>query len=759
MWRLMKLLLRTVIIVMLVLVSSGCLQSSSSDLIQPETTQATQVDTLTTPSLAPISEQSATETAPPASTNEPETLELGQPFWIGRGQIAEAAFLPGAKQVAIAWGSGVSLYSVENRQEVWFQEVPANLIAFDIQPQGQQFAAALSDGSLVVFEAAGGASHRVEGARPNAYWGDIAWSPDGMTLAFQFIGPNRSDPIYLLDVASEQIGEVPDSQTGYGVEPVLTWSPDGSSITIASLGETCSRFVDVRTGEERMRLGEPGQCFSILALLFLPDGETVVVQRHTGELDLLRFPDGSRIRSLPGVAGETIQSPATRGFLFVDQDGQWIASRGGYEPCYCGSELDQPEYPLIVWDLVGGVIQAKLSQALESHTQRHRLATTFDGERILVFYESGEITHWAFNDPQSEETLVAQIPSRPVWPWTLSWAADGSHLAFTGRYGGVDIYETATQALIQRFDTPLDSPALSPDGRQVALFDPDQNLEAVYQVQSGRPLQSLPAAPVLMRPAFSPDGRYLTYGAGTRASVAELDSTRVTMLDPASAVPVSPEMSVTRLIWSPEGQALVTVFGPANEGSDGPGLIVLWKRLGDGSFEVLFHVANAQASYTLSNLVLAIFNPSGNRVALQSLPALEAGQAELIVYDLEARKVIQTIEGYKPAAWVNDELLLAAEAQYDTRLTRIHVTSGEKLVGSGVDLGDNAYAPGGIFTMQMTEPPERGVTIRHWQSGAVVAEGKHESLNLLDYFWSPQGDWLASIGDDGTLRLWRVVIH
>jgi WD40 repeat protein len=121
--------------------------------------------------------------------------------------------------------------------------------------------------------------------------------------------------------------------------------------------------------------------------------------------------------------------------------------------------------------------------------------------------------------------------------------------------------------------------------------------------------------------------------------------------------------------------------------------------------------------------------------------------------------VTQTFPEYRPGAWVNDEELLAAEAQYYTRLTRIHVISGEKTVGNSRDIGDNAYAPGGIFTAQMAQPAGRGVTITHWQSGQIVASTPHEALNLTGYRWSPDGRWLASTGDDGTLRIWPVEVH
>jgi WD40 repeat protein len=421
--------------------------------------------------------------------------------------------------------------------------------------------------------------------------------------------------------------------------------------------------------------------------------------------------------------------------------------------------VSQSDHPLIVWDLASGAAQAQLERAIEPLAERHRLAATFEGDNILMLYESGEITRWAFNDPQAGETLVATVPVWPASPWSLRWSGDGSHLTFTGRYGGVVVYETATQQLVQRFDPPLESPALSPDGRLVALFDPDQSAELVYELQGRRLLHALPASAVLMGATFSPDGLYLGYGDGPRAVVAEVASGERTTLDPAPAAPVAANMAVSRLIWSPDGQALATVFGVANGNDVGPGVIVLWKRLEDGSFEAVYYVPNVQANYALPNQVLAIFNPSGSRIALESMDALEAGHIRLVVYDLGSRKVLQTLSEYKPGAWVNDEELLAAEAQYYTRLTRIHVVRGDKTIGGISDRGDSAYAPGGIFIAQMADPPERGATVGHWQSGRVVARGEHEALNLIDYGWSPDGRWLASIGDDGTIWVWRVTTH
>lgn len=288
---------------------------------------------------SPSAEEVAT-TEPPEPTKRPAALSLGRPVWVGRGKIVSAVFLPEARQIAIGWGNGVSLNTIDTGQELWFQTTPSNVIAFDAQPQGQAFATALADGSIMIFEAASSRSRQFQGAKPDAYWGDIAWSPDGRTLAFQYIGPGRSDPVYLLDVASGQVREVPDSQTNEGVIPNLVWSPDGSSILVAALGDDFPRFVDINTGKERMRLGQPGRVISS-APLFLADGKTIVSEGPAGDLDVSRLPEGAKLRTLASdsrlLGRRLVEFPNAGGPLFTDPTGQWIAVRGGYEPCYCGS--------------------------------------------------------------------------------------------------------------------------------------------------------------------------------------------------------------------------------------------------------------------------------------------------------------------------------------------------------------------------------------------------------------------------------------
>jgi len=50
---------------------------------------------------------------------------------------------------------------VATGQELWFRPAPTNILAFDVQPQGQQFAAALANGSLLFFDAGGSSDPRL----------------------------------------------------------------------------------------------------------------------------------------------------------------------------------------------------------------------------------------------------------------------------------------------------------------------------------------------------------------------------------------------------------------------------------------------------------------------------------------------------------------------------------------------------------------------------------------------------------------------
>lgn len=172
--------MKKTLIALSILLLVGC---STPPTLPPPAIPTLAAQTSTLPPASPTPSPAPADTPLPPPTREPTTLALGEPFLLGRGKIVKAVFLPGADRVAIAWGSGVSLHEVATGQELWFQPAAANLVAFDVQPGGKTFAAALTDGSLELYDAADGATRRIGREQSGANQGDIAWSPDGHWLA------------------------------------------------------------------------------------------------------------------------------------------------------------------------------------------------------------------------------------------------------------------------------------------------------------------------------------------------------------------------------------------------------------------------------------------------------------------------------------------------------------------------------------------------------------------------------------------------
>ncbi len=744
------------------MILSGCRPAPTKRPNPTQKTQPAPTQTATQAGLPTPTIPAPSEAITPASTHEPSTVQLGSSFWIGRGMIRKAVFLAGTKQVAIAWANGVSLNNVADGSEEWFQPAPANVRAFDVQPQGNEFAAYLADGRVMLLAAKDGKAQLVNESKADIAYGDIAWSPDGQRLAYQYLDSgNLSSPAYVLQIASGAIIQIPGSQLVPGTRPVLVWSPDGSAISLAALNETCPRFADIQTGETRMVLGETGACYWLPPMAILNDGKIAGVRWGSNAIDIISYPDGKLEKALSvnpaDVTGWIWEAPNASSSLFSEAGGHWLASRGGYSPCYCDNPQAESLHPLIVWDLQSGAELSRLSQFLPGLEMRFRIAATFNGDSILVMYESGEITRWEFTKPGSVEQVVATIPARPPDPLSLAWSLDGSRLAFASTYGGVEVYQVASQHLIARFEPPMKSPSLSPDGSLVALYDPEHQTELVYQAESRKLVRAWPATPVLMGAEFSPDGKSLAFGQGSTAWVAALDTGEMTILDPTKAVPATQGMTPARFVWSPDGQALVTLYGPKDDNQDA-GVIVLWKRVEDGAFKYMYHVYNTKANYTTPETILATFNPSGSRVALESMPSYEAGEIYLFIYDLAEGSVGRSFPEYEPCAWVNDEVLLASEAASWRYLTRINVVDGHKDVGSGTEVGGNVYAPGGIFYAQAYAAPG-SISIKHWHGGALVAFTAREPVNLFAPSWSPDGHWLAAFGDDGTLEVWWVTVR
>ncbi len=228
---------------LLAVLLTGCASPAAPDTPFPPATSAAPA-TLAGP---------PTDAVPrPAATPTPGLLALylGEPKSLGRGRIVDAGLTPDGQVLAVGWGSAVSLWTAEAGKELWCEATSAPVTAVDVHPKGSAVAAGLADGSLVLFDGATGRAQRYAAAAPNAYWGDVAWSPTADRVAFQFTGPLRGDPIYVLDLGTSTVSQIPNSWSDGRLGPQLAWSPDGTAIW-ATLGEGCARSFDVKTRQPR----------------------------------------------------------------------------------------------------------------------------------------------------------------------------------------------------------------------------------------------------------------------------------------------------------------------------------------------------------------------------------------------------------------------------------------------------------------------------------------------------------------------------
>ncbi len=745
---------------LLIFIVAGCTAVPDTEIntAVPTRTAAPTVITTAVPTSTPFLQISPsptavppTEVAPrPTPTTETTTpaIQFGQPFWLGRGVIQDAAFLPGGEQVAVGWANGLSLFNVADAAEQWFVQFGVPLIAVTVHPQGTAVATALTDGTIVVVDAATGQAQPFPFAAPNAYWGDVAWSPDGRTIAFQFIGPRRGDPIYLLNVADGMVAEVPGTTLPEGTRPYLVWSPDSQAITLASLGDVCGRIVNVTTGDTLLPLAHEEGCYDSYAVAWSPDGApdgSTLALSTDNEIHLLDAATFQIQSRLEGTALSFTPVRTSEPFVFSADD-RTLCSRGGFG---FYSEFT----PFKVWDVAGGELVGQQGEdsvlpELEGENP-HRMAVICERSTITSLYRNGRLTTWM---PQPDVQTVAEetLSTIPVIaPWlNFVWSADGRKIAAPDRYGRTAAWDVDTGNLAANFAGSRGTPALSADGRFIALLDWENSDIAIYDVETQQLLNRLPEATSLPRDAFSPDGSLLAYGSGNQVWLADPLTGAVTAVLEGHAT----DSAIHRIFWSPDGSALVTAGAEGEAGE-----LILWERTAVGDYQETFRSQTVRAGYDFG-VVLAAFNPIGNLVALENMVRPEANQAKIAIYDREAGSVIRWLTEYELATWVTDDTLLTAEAQYNTRLTQWNVRTGEQTIGQATDVGGHAYAPDGLFFARHSiggSSINREVDIHSWQSNQLI-ERLPVGNDILQISWSPDGRYLAALVVDGTLRIWPV---
>lgn len=536
-----------------------------------------------------------------------------------------------------------------------------------------------------------------------------------------------------MDLSSGELTETPRSRIDPGALPYLVWSPDGQTVTLSALGESCARFLDAQTGEVGFQLRTEGGCYAPWAVAYAPDGQQLALAAPDGGVDIIQRENGQKVAHLSG--GFLPYPDQAIPALLFSPDGRWLAATGGYS-------LYGDSFPIVIWDATTGVTAAERLLPTE-----RRVALAFAGDTLLTLYEDGRITRWAFAEDGAAETAVAQIPV--IAPHLdFRWSADGRPLAAPLRFGGAAVWgDVPNTDLLARFDAPLTDPALSPDGRFVALFNPERREISLYELDSGVNTATIGDADFLpYGDPFSPDGRWLAYSAGNRLGLIAVsgEETAVTL----TGYPA--DQKIARIIWSPDGDALVAASAAPYDSE--PGQMILWEETAVGEFVAAYQGESVRAGYSCC-VTIAAFNPSGSQVAFELLPVAEASSLLIELFDRQQEKTVLQAAEYELVAWISDDLLLIREGQYDTRLTQWRVVDDEKSVLSVSSQWDTVFAPGGLFSARVSaEGPNigRGIRISSWLPD-VRPTRVNFGNDMIALRWSPNGRWLAALGIDNSL--------
>ncbi len=723
----------------------------------------------TTSTPAPSETPAPPPTATTTTTPTPIPL-LGDSRTLGRGRIVAAQFLPGAHEVVVAQAGGVSLVQVDGGAEVWWSLSPLPVVALTTHPAGTEIAALLRDRSLLILDAASGAvkSHYKTLTSGYALWGQVAWSPDGQKIAFQSLGPNRDDPIYLLDPATGDFSEIPHSTPPSSFVPVLIWSPDSRQITARPGTTICVGVIDVSSGEtvippeDPLGLvtptapGEPGSCIDPLA--WSPDGSLIL----TSGAGLIDARTGRTVHKMPVDYGSNFKYGQ---FATFNQDGTLFAA-GGVIDDYWGVAS-----PLTVWDVKTGSLVARLgyhhgvdSMRDRAHT---RVAMAFDGDSVVGLHADGEISRWRFGEGAAGLRQIGLVPIRAA---TLDWiwSPDSRLLATADQLGGVLIWSPGSPDPVAAFDDRYTGAAFSPDSQQVAVINSATRQIEVVNLADGSLGLKLPNATLRRTQysspsedfgstAWSPDGKWIAYRSTNRVIVA--DSSTGQKVATLEAGP--PQHDVTYVAWSPDSKALVSIAGNIDDESK-PGEMIVWKRSGETAFVEISRSPTAFYRYDLQDLShQTLFNPKGDLIAIHASQNTITDRHTVLtshtisVLDLQTGKTALGTDSNQLAliTWLGDNEL-ATLANVDGWMTGFvwNVRTGQSTSKRlSVTLAER------YFGATFVQPDINLVRVMNWQTGETLATVPDYGIDTGSPIWSPDGRWIASIDlEYGLLRLWPV---
>jgi hypothetical protein len=272
---------------------------------------------------------------------------------------------------------------------------------------GKRLARVMYDGAVLIHDLQNGETFSAEGTRPLLGTGDLAFLPDGRTVALT--GPQS---VLLLDTHSGKRREGPPAGTYL---KRLTVSPDGNLIGVTASPDQFAVW-NLRTNEPLFALSPRDGGPYVACAAFSPDGEHLVGGCADGTTRLWAAATGREVARWDG------GPESSRGIveLAVSPDGRFLATL-----------TDDLENNLVLRDLPKGAIRATWTldrQRYHPDTWLRLIAFSLDSQTLAASERDGVLK---FYDVASGPTVSLVSGPRPE-AMALAFCPAGRWLATTG---------------------------------------------------------------------------------------------------------------------------------------------------------------------------------------------------------------------------------------------------------------------------------------------------------------------------------------
>ncbi|HUH13594.1 MAG TPA: hypothetical protein VMK65_10810, partial [Longimicrobiales bacterium] len=404
-------------------------------------------------------------------------------------------------------------------------------------------------------------------------WLSLDVSPDGRTLVFDLLGD-----LYTVPLEGGAATRV-TSGMGYDVQP--RFSPDGRQLVFVSdrSGADNVWTLDLATGDTT-QISKNTTTEDFISPEWTPDGSYIVVSKGRGNLDLWLY----HVRGGTGTALVSEPEGHKVGAAFgADERYVWYATRGRRHEY--NAEL--PTYELAVYDRDSGRSTRMTSRwgsalrpGLSPDGRWLTYGTRHEGETGLRLrdLETGEERWLAYPIQRDDQESVAALDALPGYSFTPD--SREVVLSYGGRIWRVAVdgggeREVPFRAPVHvdigpevRFDFEVPaSPTFavrqlrdavpSPDGRRLAFTA--LNRLYVMDWPDGTPRQIAPMEPGQHTPAWSPDGRWISFVTWEDAQGGHIWKVRP---DGSQAQRLTQDAAYFRgSVWSPDGARIVSIKG------------------------------------------------------------------------------------------------------------------------------------------------------------------------------------------------------